>query len=181
MTLLSSGIDMFCEYEPWEYDTDICKDDDDVAILKWVYNIHRTPHEMFEESGRSYDLIATAGYDECGEISIYITVVIKQGAWLKKIDVDYAELLGVVSHEIHHITQSEDLLSLPYNGESDNEELIYFLEPSEVEAFHIGFRAQCSVSGEDMRTAILAYLAYRALSDKQKDLVVDTWTNATFA
>jgi len=171
---------MFCEYEPWLYDTDICKDDDDVAILKWVYNVSRTQPDVFKESGRSYDLVATAGYDECGEISIYITIVIKKGAWIKKIDIDYAELLGVVAHEVHHITQSEELLSLSCDIKSDNEDLLYFLEPSEVEAFHIGFRAQCLISGEDMKTAILTYLAYRSLTSAQKELIADAWVNATF-
>ena len=67
-----------------------------------------------------------------------------------------------------------------YDGEDDNQDMQYFLEPSEVEAFHVGFRAQCAISGEDMRTAMLAYLAYRELNQKQLNEIVETWINVEF-
>ena len=180
--LASKGIDMFLEYEVWEYDIDIAENEYEKPIIKWVYNVARVPAKVFEESGRSYDLTATAGYDECGELSIYINLVLKKGAWLKKVEIDYAELVGVIAHEIHHITQNDkDILRVPYQGDDDNKVIQYLLEPAEIEAFHIGFRAQCAISGEDMKTAMLAYLAYRELNSKQLDEVVNAWSNGGFA
>jgi len=180
--LASKGIDMFLEYEVWEYDIDIAENEYEKPIIKWVYNVARVPAEVFEESRRSYDLTATAGYDECGELSIYIHLLIKKGAWLKKVEISYAELVGVIAHEIHHITQNDkDILRAAYQGDEDNKVMQYLLEPAEIEAFHMGFRAQCAISGEDMKTAMLAYLAYRELNNKQLDEVVNAWVNVVFA
>lgn len=179
--LAAKGIDIFLEYEIWEYDIDIAENEYEKPIIKWVYNVARVPPEVFAESGRKYDITATAGYDECGELSIYINLIIKKGAWLKKVEINYAELVGVIAHEIHHITQNDkDILRAAYEGDDDNETIHYLLEPAEIEAFHIGFRAQCALSGEDMRTAMLAYLAYRELNNKQLDEVVNAWVNVIF-
>ena len=180
--LSSKGIDMFLEYEVWEYDIDIAENEYEKPIIKWVYNVARVSADVFAESGREYDLTATAGYDECGELSIYINLILKKGAWLKKVKIDYAELVGVIAHEIHHITQNDkDILCAAYQGDDDNEVMHYLLDPAEIEAFHIGFRAQCAISGEDMRTAMLAYLAYRELNNKQLNEVVNAWVNVDFA
>ena len=179
--LASKGIDMFLEYEVWEYDIDIAENEYEKPIIKWVYNVARVPAKVFEKSGREYDLTAPAGYDECGELSIYINLILKKGAWLKKVEIDYAELVGVIAHEMHHITQNDkDILRAAYQGDDDNEVMQYLLEPAEIEAFHIGFRAQCAISGEDMRTAMLAYLAYRELNKKQLNEVVNAWVNVIF-
>jgi len=179
--LASKGIDMFLEYEVWEYDIDIAENEYEKPIIKWVYNVARVPSKVFAESGREYDLTATAGYDECGELSIYINLILKKGAWIKKVEINYAELVGVIAHEIHHITQNDkDILHAEYQGDDDNKDMQYLLEPAEIEAFHIGFRAQCAISGEDMTTAMLAYLAYRELNNKQLDEVVSAWSNIIF-
>jgi hypothetical protein len=180
--LMSRGIDQFLEYEVWEYDIDIADCEYEKPIIKWVFNVSRVPHDVFAVSGRDYDVVATAGYDECGELSIYLTVLLKKGAWIKKAKLDYAEIVGVVAHEIHHITQNEKpILTAQYDGDDDHPDMQYFLEPSEVEAFQIGFRAQCSISGEDMRTAMLSYLAYRELNQNQLNEIVETWLNVEFA
>ena len=179
--LMSKGIDQFMEYEVWEYDIDIADSEYEKPIIKWVFNVSRVPHDVFAESGREYDIVATAGYDECGELSIYLTVLLKKGAWIKKAKLDYAELIGVIAHEIHHITQNEkSILTDGYEGDDENQDMQYFLDPSEIEAFHIGFRAQCAISGEDMKTAMLAYLAYRELNQKQLNEIVETWLNVEF-
>jgi hypothetical protein len=180
--LASKGIGMFLEYEVWEYDIDIAENEYEKPIIKWVYNVARVPADVFAVSGRDYDLTATAGYDECGELSIYINLILKKGAWIKKVSIDYAELVGVIAHEVHHITQNgKDILHAEYEGKHNNEDMKYLLEPAEIEAFHMGFRAQCAVSGEDMRTAMLAYLAYRELNNKQLNEVVNAWVNVVFA
>jgi hypothetical protein len=179
--LASKGIDMFLEYEVWEYDIDIAENEYEKPIIKWVYSVARVPAEVFAMSGREYDLTATAGYDECGELSVYINLILKKGAWIKKVLMSYAELVGVIAHEIHHITQNDkDILHAEYEGKHNNEDMKYLLEPAEIEAFHIGFRAQCAISGEDMQTAMLAYLAYRELNSEQLDEVVNAWSNVIF-
>ena len=68
--LMSKGIDQFMEYEVWEYDIDIADCEYEKPIIKWVFNVSRVPRDVFAESGRDYDIIATAGYDECGQ-SLY--------------------------------------------------------------------------------------------------------------
>ena len=179
--LMLRGIDQFMEYEVWEYDIDIADSEYEKPIIKWVFNVSRVPHDVFEASGREYDIVATAGYDECGELSIYLTVLLKKGAWIKKAKLDYAELVGVIAHEIHHITQNEkSILTDGYEGDDENQDMQYFLDPSEIEAFHVGFRAQCAISGEDMKTAMLAYLTYRELNQKQLNRIVEAWLNVEF-
>ena len=100
---------------------------------------------------------------------------------MKIVEIDYAELVGVIAHEMHHITQNDkDILRAAYQGDDDNEVMQYLLEPAEIEALHLGFREQCAISGEDMRTAMLAYLAYRELNKKQLNEVVNAWVNVIF-
>ena len=76
--LASKGVDMFLEYEVWEYDIDIAENEYEKPIIKWVYNVARVPPEVFAESGRKYDITATAGYDECGELSILSIIHISE-------------------------------------------------------------------------------------------------------
>ena len=47
--LASKGIDMFLEYEVWEYDIDIAENEYEKPIIKWVYNVARVPAKVFEK------------------------------------------------------------------------------------------------------------------------------------
>lgn len=183
VSLMSEGHDMMLDYILWEYeDIEIIDEDYEKPLIKWVFNIGRVPAGTFDSSGRDYDITASAGYDECGELSVYINFLVKKGMWIKKLKIDYPELVGVIAHEIHHITQNEkDILTAGYDGDDDNADVQYFLDPSEIEAFHVGFRAQCALSGEDMREAMLSYLKYRELSHDQVENIINEWLNVEFA
>ena len=56
----------------------------------------------------------------------------------------------------------------------------YYLSPVEVGAFHIGFRAQCAISGEDLEEAMYKYLSHQDLTDEQKLQIVTAWLTPTF-
>ena len=101
----------------------------------------------------------------------------------------YAELFGTVAHELHHIAQNTEESNIKVYPlfksevkEEDIDETVmqYFLSPVEVGAFHIGFRAQCAISGEGMKEAMYHYLSHQDLSDAQKLKIVSAWLNPTF-
>ena len=74
--------------------------------------------------------------------------------WIKNYDYDYAQVIGVIAHELHHLTQDFEL-----SDYSTPENIVdYFLNPIEVEAFHIGFRAESNQNLEPIENCIKRYL-----------------------
>jgi len=174
--LMSKGIDEFMEYEPWEYPI-LLSEEYDERLVYWEFRIARAPAN--KDFNRDFDIWASAGYNESGELGIAVTVILPKGKWIKKHNVSYSELFGVIAHELHHLSQNASGIDTSAE-DIECERLQYFLSQSEIEAFHIGFRAQCALSGEDMEVAIRNYLQLHKLSCAQIDKISSAWMSPSF-
>ena len=152
--------------------------------INWHFNVGRDPNAKY-----THDLWACAGPDDCYMPAVGFSVILPKGKHIKKHKMTYPELFGTVAHELHHIAQNTEENKVKvyqlFNSEIKEEDLDeaiidYFLSPVEIGAFHIGFRAQCALSGEDMEQAMFKYLSHQDLTDNQKSLIVNAWLNATF-
>jgi hypothetical protein len=58
----------------------------------------------------------------------------------------------------------------------------YFMCPAEVEAFHVGYRAESFITGKTMEELMRAYLEnYKdELTDEQIETIIVAWLNPTF-
>ena len=136
------------QYE-WMYDLKIDKEED-FQYLNFSYEVERIPKKDFIKN----DIIGSSGLDEICMPHIKIYMLIQEKKWIKNYDYEYSQVVGVIAHELHHLTQDFDLIEyqMPDNL------VEYFLNPIEVEAFHIGFRAESAQTDESIETRIRKYL-----------------------
>ena len=136
------------QYE-WSYDLLIDKEDE-LSYLNFTYSVERIPKKDFITN----DIVGSSGLDECCMPHIKIRMLMQEGKWIKNHDYVYAQVLGVIAHELHHLVQDFDLVDykMPDNI------VDYFLNPIEVEAFHIGFRAESHQNLEPIENCIKRYL-----------------------
>ena len=136
------------QYE-WPYDLLIDKEED-FRYLNFTYSVERIPKKDFIKN----DIVGSSGLDEACMPHIKIHMLIQEGKWIKNHNYDYAQLIGVIAHELHHLTQDFDLIDykMPDNL------VDYFLNPIEIEAFHIGFRAESNQNLEPIENCIKRYL-----------------------
>ena len=122
-----------------------------------------------------------AGRDYFDEPSIGITIVLPKGRHQRKVSIDRAELFDVVSHELHHLAQNIENNTYSRRS-SEKGRLSYFLDPFEIEAFHIGIRAHSSLTGKSFREVALAYLkkTWPDAAVEQIERVINAWLNADF-
>ena len=162
------------DYHQWNYDHPIDSDD---PILNYKLNVIRSD---FDTSKKDYDIWGSAGLDESCELSIWITVVIPPRKWQKNIEIDRSELVGTIAHEIHHIAQS---MMKENNEKVEDKKFSYFLDPMEVEAFRVGFRAQSVISGipfDIIATDYLKSAGSEKLSHDDIIHVVNKWKNTDY-
>ena len=99
---------------------------------------------------------------------------------------EFAEIANVVAHELHHLTQ--DIAYFSIEGIEDkprhmreNPYVKYFLMPAEIEAYHIGFRAEADISGRSIEQCIKKYLDnhYNAnnLNKNEYEKILVKWLN----
>ena len=136
------------QYE-WPYDLKIDKEED-LQYLNFSYEVERIPKEYFIKN----DIIGSSGLDEFCMPHIKIHMLMQERKWIKNYDYEYAQVIGVIAHELHHLAQDFDLVKyqMPDNL------VEYFLNPIEVEAFHIGFRAESAQTLEPIEARIRKYL-----------------------
>ena len=136
------------QYE-WPYDLIIDKEEN-LRYLNFTFSVERIPKEDFIKN----DIVASSGLDEAYMPHIKIHMLMEERKWIKNHDYDYAQVMGVISHELHHLAQDFELVDykMPDNI------VDYFLNPIEVEAFHIGFRAESDQNLETIETSIKRYL-----------------------
>ena len=174
---LAMGFEDYNGYIPWEYNHSILNNEN---FISWTYNIIRDDSEFIKKRG--FDIWASAGPDEYDEPSIHVTFVIPKGKWIKKINIPFPTLVGVIAHEIHHLAQNNPKLLIetsPNKDENICEKMKYFLDPIEVEAFHIGFRAESILSGVSSKVLMTDYLKC-FLDDYQISHVLNSWLNPSF-
>ena len=146
---LNDGIKWDQTQYDWPYDLSIDKEED-FRYLNFTYLVNRIPKKDFVKN----DIIGSSGLDEICMPHVKIHMLMQERKWIKNYDYKYAQVIGVISHELHHLVQDFDLVEyqMPDNL------IDYFLNPIEVEAFHIGFRAEASQSGKSIEECIRKYL-----------------------
>ena len=175
--LFEEGIKSFESYEPWPYSIPISSPEEDIGYFNWRMNVARSQH--IPDTG--YDLYGLAGRDYADEPSIDITIVLPPRKHQKKIAIRKPEIFEVVSHEIHHLAQNIDnnthMRSTGHTGK-----LAYFLDPYEIEAFHIGVRARASLTGESFESIAKNYIrkTWKEGTRKQIDDICQAWKDTSF-
>ena len=136
------------QYE-WPYDLSIDKEDN-LSYMNFTYAVDRIPSHEFTKN----DIVGSSGLDEICIPHVKIYMLMEERKWIKSRGFDYAQVLGVVAHELHHLAQDFDLVD--YNIPDNISD--YFLNPIEIEAFHVGFRAESDHSGKSVEDCIRKYL-----------------------
>jgi hypothetical protein len=146
---LSDGIKWDQTQFEWPYDLMIDKEEN-LRYFNFTFTVERIPKEDFIKN----DIVASSGLDEACMPHIKIHMLMEERKWIKNHDYDYAQVMGVISHELHHLTQDFDLVDYKMS-----ENIVdYFLNPIEVEAFHVGFRAESDQNSEPIENCIKRYL-----------------------
>ena len=169
---LKSGVSSSRAYALWEYPIFIDAEDD---LIEWTFDVQYVD----DVGSRSFDVWASAGFNEDYIPEVTFTIVLPRGVALEDNNIDYAELFGAVAHELHHIAQKNEG-TCEYEGETDNDQVRYYLNPTEIPAFHIGFRAQCALSGADMETEMRSYLSGQEIDADETELIISAWMNPSF-
>jgi len=172
LSALKSGVSSSRAYALWEYPIFIDAEDD---LIEWTFDVQYVD----DVGSRSFDVWASAGFNEDYIPEVTFTIVLPRGAALEDSNIDYAELFGAVAHELHHIAQKNEG-TCEYEGETDNDQVRYYLNPTEIPAFHIGFRAQCALSGADMETEMRSYLSLQDIDTDETELIIGAWMNPSF-
>tara|TARA_Y100000385_G_C13029706_1_gene610162 strand:- start:319 stop:945 length:627 start_codon:yes stop_codon:yes gene_type:complete len=145
---LSLGIKYDQTQYHWPYHLKI---DDEEESLNFTYSVGRIPSKDFIKN----DIIGSSGLDDFCLPHVTISMLIKEKKWIKNHSYTFSEIAGVVAHELHHLTQDFELSVMP----TENTPIVnYFLNPIEIEAFHIGFRAESSFSNTTIEMCIEKYL-----------------------
>jgi hypothetical protein len=157
----------------WPYDLSI-DDEEDTDYFNFTFWVDKIPKEHFIKN----DIMATSGPDEYCMPHIKIQMLLEKRKWIKKHDYTYAQIIGVVAHELHHLTQNFSLSNYnPTSGDYAD----YFLDPIEIEAFHIGFRAESDHSNKTIEECIKNYLNDFLEDDritrKQYENIIVKWLN----
>ena len=172
LSALKSGISSSRAYALWEYPIFIDAEDD---LIEWTFDVQYVD----DVGSRSFDVWASAGFNEDYIPEVTFTIVLPRDVALEDNNIDYAELFGAVEHELHHIAQKNEG-TCDYEGETDNDQVRYYLNPTEIPAFHIGFRAQCALSGADMETEMRSYLSGQEIDADETELIIGAWMNPSF-
>ena len=172
LSALKSGVSSSRAYALWKYPIFIDAEDD---IIEWTFDVQYVD----DVGNRSFDVWASAGFNEDYIPEVTFTIVLPRGVALEDNNIDYAELFGAVAHELHHIAQKNEG-TCDYEGETDNDQVRYYLNPTEIPAFHIGFRAQCALSGADMETEMRSYLSGQEIDTDETELIIGAWMNPSF-
>ena len=148
-TNLGNGIKWDQTQYDWPYDL-IIEKEEDLRYLNFTFSVERVPKKDFIKN----DIVASSGLDEACMPHIKIHMLMEERKWIKNHDYDFAQVMGVISHELHHLAQDFELInySMPDNI------VDYFLNPIEIEAFHIGFRAESDQNLESIEEPIKRYL-----------------------
>tara|TARA_B100000900_G_C20577050_1_gene715775 strand:+ start:609 stop:1244 length:636 start_codon:yes stop_codon:yes gene_type:complete len=174
--LMSHSVKSFETHERWDYNIPIADDLEGMLYFNWRMAVHRV-----EGLKAKYDLQGYAGRDCFDEPSIDINIILPKGVHQKKVKIDRCDLFEVVAHEIHHLAQNIENNAFSRNR-ALSARMSYFLDPCEIEAFHIGVRASSSVSGRSFEETARKYLnaVYPAASNEELNLIVHTWKNTKF-
>lgn len=177
LSLFRQGVKNFESYEIWPYNIPISSEEEDYRHFNWRYEVCRSS----ADEDFKYDFFGTAGRDCFDEPSIDVTIVIPPKRHQKKVVINRAELFDVVSHEIHHLAQNIENNCFDRRVKEVGR-LSYFLDPFEIEAFHIGTRARSRLTGESFESIAFEYVrkSWPDGTSEQVKKVVDAWKHTKF-
>ena len=101
-------------------------------------------------------------------------------------DTCFSELVNVVAHEIHHLTQYRAPFErpglLPYIEKRGPQTYFeYFTSRTEVPAFVVGLRAESALTGSPLKYLATQYLlrqvAANLISEDEKEKILDCWVS----
>ena len=113
LSALKSGVSSSRTYALWEYPIFIDAEDD---LIEWTFDVQYVD----DVGSRSFDVWASAGFNEDYIPEVTFTIVLPRGVALEDNNIDYAELFGAVAHELHHIAQKNEGDYI-YEGETDSD------------------------------------------------------------
>ena len=132
----------------------------DEEYLNLTYNIVRIKEEKWIDN----DIRGSTGPDYCGYPHVNLEFLYKAKKWIKNHNYKRCMISNVIAHELHHaaqkinnINQYEHIEDIPRHMR-ENPYVKYFLNPYEVEAYQVGFRAEASVAGCTITNCIERYL-----------------------
>lgn len=167
---LNDGIKWDQTQYDWPYDLMIDKEED-FRYVNFTFSVERVSKKDFIQN----DIVGSSGLDEIGMPHIKIHMLMEENKWIKNHDYNYGQVIGVIAHELHHLTQDFELVDykMPDNI------VDYFLNPIEIEAFHIGFRAESIQNSESIQSCIERYLDnflkdYR-INQKEYEKILVNW------
>ena len=148
-------------------------------------SLHATRKKLLAQH-TGWNISANAGWDESIAI-IYIDLLIDEDVLISDdmLSLFEPELMNVVAHECHHMTQSENpfqRINCPEISPDSYENFFeYFTSSGEVPAFVIGFRAHSQISGIPQSTLIKKYLENQVsselISKEELEQITDIWLN----
>ena len=178
ISLFNQGIKDFESYDIWPYDIAISSEAEDYRHFNWRYDVCRAESDDVDFV---YDFFGLAGRDCYDEPSINITIVLPKRKHQKKVVINRAELFDVVTHEMHHLAQNIENNSFDRRPKEDGK-LSYFLDPFEIEAFHVGIRAHSALSGRSFDDIAREYITKSWAEGTLKEIekVIKAWKSTDF-
>jgi len=180
LMLMNDGIKDYESYSLWNYNIPISDVEEKYTHFNWYFSISRMNKTEFPWL-RKYDILGSAGRDYFDEPSIDVNIILEKGCHQKKIEIEHAELYDVVSHELHHIAQNIDNNHYSYLTKEKGK-LAYLLDPYEIEAFHIGIRAQSNLSGKTFEEIAKNYIQLTWPFGTETDIlrIIKAWKETSF-
>ena len=177
---LSSGISFEQLHYYWPYKSIRIVDNEE--YLNFTYQVSR----IKKESWKGDDIRGSSGPDHCGYPHIELEFLYKERAWIKNHKYKEWMIANVVAHELHHIAQNiqhfniHEIEDIPRHMR-ENPYVKYFLNPYEVEAYQIGFRAESNISGKSIEQCIERflsnYLKSKIISNEEYNAIFVNWLN----
>lgn len=178
---ISSGINFEHLHYYWPYKK--IKLVNEEEYLNLTYHIER----IKKQDWKGNDIRGSSGPDYCGYPHITIEFIYKERKWIKNHDFKERLIANVVAHELHHIAQNIESFNqhgcenIPRHMR-ENPYVKYFLNPYEIEAYQIGFRAESDYSGDTIEKCIERYLSHyklsKIISQKEYEFIFVKWLNA---
>ena len=177
---LHAGINFEQLHYHWPYKKIKLVDDEEYFNL--TYHVSRIKKDKWKGN----DIRGSSGPDYCGYPHIELEFIYKERKWIKSHDFKFSSIINVVAHELHHIAQNIQHLNM--HGIEDiprhmreNPYVKYFLNPYEIEAFKIGFRAESDVTGKTINECIELYLENylqsNLINKKEFEAICVNWLN----
>tara|TARA_R110001592_G_scaffold234683_2_gene492414 strand:- start:102 stop:770 length:669 start_codon:yes stop_codon:yes gene_type:complete len=177
----------FRYFWPYEMDPEAREENWDSELPVFSVSLHASRKNLSAQHS-GWNISANAGWDESIAI-IYIDLLIDEDVLISDdmLSLFRPELINVVAHECHHMTQSENPFQRnncpEISPDSYKNFFEYFVSNGEIPAFVIGFRAHSQVSGISQSILIKKYLRNQVdsglISTEESKKISEIWLSYT--